>query len=138
MATSKAGRRAHVKRRAGGGFWQGAVAGAVVSAVIAAGLIYAFPPLKTLPPEIPPGSVEPPAVLTSPAPVAGRPAPAAVQGLLVEAPAPLVTTGPARDVPPGLDALLRPPAPDVFDGGAAGSPSLFRPGETQGDTPAVR
>lgn len=106
--------------------------------MIAAGLIYAFPPLKTLPPEIPPGTAEPPAALTNPAPVAEPPSPAAAQGLLVEAPAPLVFTGPARDVPPGLDALLRPPAPDVFDGGPAGSPSLFRPGETPGDAPGTR
>jgi hypothetical protein len=121
-----------------GGFWRGVAVGVAISVAIAAGLTLVFPPVTYAPPNLAPSALVPPDAPAHPATAPAAPPPPKYVGLLVPAPAPLLAELPATDLPPGLAALARPPAPDVFDGGAAGSPSLFRPATGPGASPTLR
>ncbi|WP_424931710.1 hypothetical protein [Amaricoccus macauensis] len=112
------------------GFWRGVAAGIAASVVVLLVLAIIFPPTVYEPPSLAPEADQPPDAITSPDAAAATPAePGRVGPLVVEAPAPLLSEVPPGDTPPGLEILDLPAAPDVFDGGEAGSPSLFRPAE---------
>ena len=110
-------------RAKGRGFLAGLVLGLALAACVASVLAFVFPPARFFAPRIDPG-----ADLTPPAPTAPAAAPApARSGGLLPPPAltPLVPGTSAAELPADLPDLAPPVAPDVFDGGDAGSPSLF-------------
>jgi hypothetical protein len=139
VATSAADKYLTVRESGKTGFWRGVAAGMAVCLLIFAILVMLFPPAVYAPPSLAPGAALPPDEIGVPDRTALPPAaPPRAGSLLVEAPAPLLTSLPARDTPPGLETMRLPAAPDIFDGGPAGSPSLFDPAEAPGETPAFR
>jgi hypothetical protein len=110
-------------RAKGRGFLAGLLLGLSVAALVTLVLAFVFPPARFFPPRIEAG-----ADLTPPAPTAPAAAPAPARaGSLLPPPAltPLVPNAPTVAMPAALPGLAPPAAPDVFDGGEAGSPSLF-------------
>ena len=112
-------------RRRGRGFFPGLIAGILLAACVAAALAILFPPARFFPPRIEPGADVMPAAPAAPSDAAA--AVSARSETLLPPPAltPLVATPPPADMPAELPGLAPPSAPDVFDGGEAGSPSLF-------------
>ena len=134
MASSVANKYFTYREAGTKGFWRGVAAGIAASIVVLLALAMLFPPTIYAPPSLGPEADQPPAEISSPDPSASLPAePQRTGPLVIEAPAPLVTGLPPRDTPPGLEMLNLPAAPDVFDGGEAGSPSLFSPAEEDGE-----
>jgi hypothetical protein len=123
------GARAANARAARRGFWTGLIAGILLCGALALAMAIAFPPFVFQPPQLPPEAGTPP----------GGPPPPAAAGAGVAAPepaasvpppgkpGPLVATGREPGPLPGIENLAPTPAPDVFEGGAAGSPSLYQP-----------
>ncbi|MEM8570226.1 MAG: hypothetical protein AAGG56_04875 [Pseudomonadota bacterium] len=121
------------------GFWRGVAAGLAFCFLCLLAVTYLYPPTIFQPPRVSPEMALPPEGIAQPEAVAPPAAPQGQTGsLIVEAPAPLLTTLPPADLQPGLDIIELPAAPDVFDGGPAGSPSLFNPAPETGDAPALR
>jgi len=109
----------------GRGFLAGLILGLLLAAGVALALAFLFPPARFFPPRIEPG-----ADATPTAPVAPADASSTVSGRfgsLLPPPAlsPLVPNTRTAPMPATLPDLAPPAAPDVFDGGEAGSPSLF-------------
>lgn len=111
------------------GFWRGVVTGLLFAVIGVIGLALIFPPHLLLPPDLAPDSLTAPPVPSEPGDVATGPRQPRDAGPLLTPPtgAPIIATGPVADPPPMLEHLAPPPAPDVFVGGAAGSPSLVPP-----------
>lgn len=121
------------------GFWRGVATGAALCAALFVAAAILFPPLVYAPPVLEPETSVAPDEIGTPAEGARAPAaPPRAGPLVFEAPSPIISALPPRDTPPGLEILRLPAAPDIFDGGAAGSPSLFDPEAETGDTPELR
>ncbi len=127
-------------RHRGGGFWRGLVLGLILVAAALGLLALLFPPVRFTAPEVPPGAEIAPSAPWQPSAgqTGGEGRSTPPKGLLTAprggllgnpAPAPLLVARPAAEMPPGLPGLSRPQAPDVFQGDASGSPSLFPQGQ---------
>jgi hypothetical protein len=139
VAASAADKYLTVRESGATGFWRGLAVGVVLCLLAFGALVVLYPPTVYPPPSLAPEAALPPADIGLPGDVTLPPAaPLRARPLLVEAPAPLISTLPQRDTPPGFDALRLPAAPDVFDGGPAGSPSLFDPASEPAKTPELR
>jgi hypothetical protein len=102
--------------------------GLLLAAAAAIGLTIAYPPTVFERPALTPGIELAPSAPEQPADVAVPQVQARDDWLLVpRAGAPLIAGKPQAETPPGLEGIAPVPAPDVFDGGAAGSPSLATP-----------
>lgn len=118
-------RRARLRRR---GFWRGIVTGMALAVLAGLVLALAFPSFLFMPPELEVGVAVPPDRPLRPGPGESPAPPRAVDR--PSAPGsgtPLIDAAPPADLPPDLADLAPPPAPDVFLGGPAGSPSLVAP-----------
>jgi hypothetical protein len=109
----------------GRGFFTGLILGLLVAACVAVALAFLFPPARFFPPRVDPGADVTPSAPAAPSDV--TPPASTRAGTLLPPPAltPLVPKTPAGAMPADLPGLAPPAAPDVFDGGEAGSPSLF-------------
>ena len=117
-----------VARRRTKGYWRGVATGLLLAAAAAIGLTIAFPPTIFMQPVLTPGIEVAPAAPEAPAGEAVPALEARDDWLLVpRADAPLISGRPQAETPPGLQGLAPVAAPDFFDGGAAGSPSLATP-----------
>jgi hypothetical protein len=116
-------------RAAKRGFWTGLITGILLCGALALAIAIAFPPFVFEPPRVPAEADTPPGGPQVPG-IAGAEAAAPEPAATVAAPTapgPLIASGREPGPLPGLEDIVPTPAPDVFEGGAAGSPSLYQP-----------